>query len=394
MRKISANFVYSPHTGFVRNGILKIDDEGVILDFIDPGNHFREEAGLEHYNGIICPGFVNAHCHIELSHMKGNIPEHTGLDNFIRMVVTGRKFPDQFIRDSIRKADEEMQREGIVAVGDICNTDDSFELKAKSRIYYHSFVEVFNMQNSMAETTFAAGMKLLNMAREEYKLSASLVPHASYTVSEELFRIFREELNDPGNILSIHNQETELENQFIKLRQGKFLELFELLGFEKGDSRPRNLNSLPWLSGVIPANSPLLLVHNVFTTLEDIEASGLDHSKTWFCLCPNSNLYIANVLPGNTLMNHFPGQVCIGTDSLSSNHRLSILEELKTLDENYPETGLNKLLQFATLNGAKMLGIDSFAGSFEPGKKPGINLIEGADLQALRLRRESRVRVL
>lgn len=394
LRKISANYVYSPHTGFIRNGILSLDPSGTVISLEDPGENLKEQANLEHYNGILVPGFVNSHCHIELSHMKGAIPEHIGLDNFIHHVITGREYDESEVLNAICEADREMQREGIVAVGDICNKEDSFDVKSHSRIYYHSFVEIFNLQKDQALDTFRRGMQLMETAREKFRLKASLVPHASYTVSENLFRLFRSELNNEDNLLSIHNQETVYEDEFISERKGNFLELFEKLGLEKGDSRPRKMNSLPWLSRVIPEKSPLLLVHNVHTTPEEIDNSQVDPNKTWFCLCPNSNLYIANILPGTFLMQIYPDRVCIGTDSLSSNHRLSILEEIKTLDLNYPQIGLASLFNFATLNGAKMLGIDHFAGSFEPGKKPGVNLIERVDLQGMRLRRKSSIRVL
>lgn len=394
MRKVSANYIYSPDRGFIKNGILKLEDDGAIISLEDTGAQLKEEAGLEHYNGIICPGFVNAHCHLELSHMKGQIPQHIGLDNFVYEVVTGRHYAEETIMEAIRKGDEEMQKEGIVAVGDISNTDHSFKEKSGSRIFYHTFVEIFNMQNDQAEQTFESGLHLLETARKKYGLSASVVPHASYSVSEELFRLFRERMNGKDNLLSIHNLETEHENPFIAERKGNLLEVFEKIGLEKGDSKPRNMNSMPWLSRMIPHESPLLLVHNVYLTPEDIEESDIDTEKTWYSLCPNSNLYIANVLPGIFLMENYPDKVCIGTDSLSSNRRLSILAELFTLNENYPEIGLEKLLQFATINGAEMLGVDDWAGSFEAGKKPGVNLIERVDLEGMRLRGEGVVRVL
>jgi cytosine/adenosine deaminase-related metal-dependent hydrolase len=285
-----------------------------------------------------------------------------------------------------------MQREGIVAVGDISNKEDSFKVKSGSKIHYHTFVEIFNLENALAKQTFDSGKQLMQIAWDKYKLSTSLVPHASYSVSEQLFSLFREEMNAKENLLSIHNLETEHENPFISDRKGKLLEVFEKIGLEKGDSKPRNMSSMPWLSGAIPPASPLLLVHNVYLTAKDIENSDIDREKTWYCLCPNSNLYIGNVLPGSFLMKNFPDKVCIGTDSLSSNHRLSIIAELITLNENYPEIDLEKLLKFATLNGAEMLGIDDWAGSFEPGKRPGVNLIGKVDLEGMRVGKGSYVK--
>jgi cytosine/adenosine deaminase-related metal-dependent hydrolase len=122
--------------------------------------------------------------------------------------------------------------------------------------------------------------------------------------------------------------------------------------------------------------------------------SGVNTENTFFCLCPNSNLFISNLLPGTTLIDSFPENVCLGTDSLSSNHRLSILAEMITLEKNYPDTGLQKLLSFASLNGAKALKMEDHLGSFEKGKKPGVNLIENMDLEKLRLGENASVKKL
>jgi cytosine/adenosine deaminase-related metal-dependent hydrolase len=394
MLKISANYIFTPRSGFIKNGILKLDDDGSVIELFKPEGGLKEEAGLKFYNGIIVPGFVNAHCHIELSHLKGKVPEKIGMDNFIHHIVTGRDFDEESIRDSIEEADREMAREGIVAVGDVSNREDSFELKQKSSLNYHTFVEIFNMENAAAASTFTEGTRLLNDARDKYGLKASLTPHSAYTVSERLFDLFRLQMDTGENLLSVHNQETEFEDQFIYERDGRFVQLFETLGFEKGDSKARNMRTLPWLQKVLPPESPRLFIHNVFTTKEDIEESGVNTENTFFCLCPNSNLFISNLLPGTTLIDSFPENVCLGTDSLSSNHRLSILAEMITLEKNYPDTGLQKLLSFASLNGAKALKMEDHLGSFEKGKKPGVNLIENMDLEKLRLGENASVKKL
>lgn len=394
MPKFSASYIFSPGRGLIKNGILDTDEQGKVLSLRQPQGDLKEEAGLKYFNGIITPGFINAHCHIELSHLKGKVPEYIGLDKFIHQIVTGRDYDKDTIEAAMLEADREMEREGIVAVGDISNKEDSFPLKTRSKLQYHTFVEIFNMENARAGKTLNEGIELLKKAREEYSLAASLTPHSAYTVSERLFEAFRRTVNDEDNILSIHNQETEFEDEFISKRKGNFLHLFEDLGFEKGDSKARNIKTLPWLAGVIPDRSPLLLVHNVFTTPEDIENSALDLKKTYFCLCPNSNLYISNKLPGSHLMKAYPDKVCIGTDSLSSNHRLSVLAELITLNKTYPEISLEQLLTFATINGAKILGLDNTLGSFEEGKKPGVNLIEGVDFEGMRFGEGAGVRRL
>jgi imidazolonepropionase-like amidohydrolase len=66
----------------------------------------------------------------------------------------------------------------------------------------------------------------------------------------------------------------------------------------------------------------------------------------------------------------------IGTDSLASNHVLSIAAELATILRHFPHIEIAELLQWATLNGAKALGLDHMLGSFEPGKTPGVLVIK------------------
>jgi len=394
MRKLAANFIFSPGVGLLKNGILELDDDNRVIKLRDTGGELREEAGLEFYNGIICPGFVNAHCHLELSHMKGYIRENIGLDRFIYEVVTGRGFSLEEISMAADRADREMQREGIVAVGDISNKEDSFRIKSSSEIYYHTFIEIFNLKNNKARETFLQGKKLLETCRAKYSLNASLVPHAAYSVSEKLFELFRNYLDHSENILSIHNMETQHEDPFIAQATGNLYRVFSELGMETGDSKPRNLTSFEWLTRMIPKNSPVIFIHNTYLREYHIRKAGFDFRDSWFCLCPNSNIYIDNVLPEKLLLDQFPDKVCIGTDSLSSNHHLSIISELITLSQHYSDTGIEQLLTMACINGAKALGISDWAGSFDPGKRPGVNLVYNIDLKLLRLRNDSKVKVL
>jgi cytosine/adenosine deaminase-related metal-dependent hydrolase len=143
------------------------------------------------------------------------------------------------------------------------------------------------------------------------------------------------------------------------------------------------------LNEVTPSGN-LILVHNTFTdeiTIEKVKNRG----KLFWCLCPNSNMYIEQALPPVRMLMEKDCNIVIGTDSLASNTRISILEELKTLQLNFPEIPLQTLVEWSSLNGAKALCQDKEYGSIEPGKKPGLILIENADLHNLRLTAESSV---
>jgi cytosine/adenosine deaminase-related metal-dependent hydrolase len=101
--------------------------------------------------------------------------------------------------------------------------------------------------------------------------------------------------------------------------------------------------------------------------------------QTFYCLCPNANLYISNVLPDIHLLMKEQCNIVLGTDSLASNHQLSIAEEIKTIQNNFPGISLETMLQWATINGARALQMDDTLGSFEKGKQPGVLLLECND---------------
>ena len=122
----------------------------------------------------------------------------------------------------------------------------------------------------------------------------------------------------------------------------------------------------------------VLLVHNTFTSAEDLAYCGAArlNRQLFFCLCPNANLYIENRLPDLGLLRAQRCRIVLGTDSLASNDGLSILGEIKTLMHYFPEIPQEELLGWATLEGARALQMHGSLGSFEKGKKPGIILID------------------
>jgi cytosine/adenosine deaminase-related metal-dependent hydrolase len=101
----------------------------------------------------------------------------------------------------------------------------------------------------------------------------------------------------------------------------------------------------------------------------------LQSGHCYWVTCPNANLYIENMLPNYRNFLDTNARVCIGTDSLTSNWQLSVLEEMKTISKFQSYVPFETILRWATLNGAEALGFDDEFGSFETGKKPGINLL-------------------
>lgn len=358
-----------------------IDDDGTILETGELKDH--DPATLERYDGLLCPGFINAHCHLELSYMKGKIPERKGLVQFIIdlidcrngfLIAGNENAAIEEIQTAIRNATEEMKINGIVGIGDISNDDYTFHYKTGSPFHFHTFVEAFGLMPGRTEQYLQQAIATFRKARALH-LSASITPHAPYSVSPELFgRIFAFDENDPA-IFSYHSQECNAENTLFKNGHGEFMQLFQHFNLPPFSCVPTGKNSLQSVIGYFPTDNKTLFVHNTVADAEDLALIKTLLPKSAFCICPNANLFIEGKLPELSLFEKYTGHICIGTDSYASNHQLSVLEELKTVHRHFPRISTEELITWATLNGAAFFGWEEKLGSLKPGKRPGLNLI-------------------
>jgi cytosine/adenosine deaminase-related metal-dependent hydrolase len=372
---------------FIKNGTVETDNSGKIVCLGSLGDPVVERENTEFFNGIIIPGFVNAHCHIELSHIKGVIPQHSGMTQFCKSVISYRNSDINEQVSAMYEADKLMENEGIVAIGDISNNDLSAQMKKDSHLIYHTFVETLNLNPCLAQENIAKARNVKQTFENE-GLRVSITPHAPYSLSEKLFELSVIEGNNSG-IVSIHNEESLDEMELFAKKQGKMRDFF---GKEMDAFLHQYDNPLHRILNYIAPETNMLLVHNTHTNEQDYRRVLKQNRKTTWVLCPASNLYIENDLPNVNMFAKLDAHVAIGTDSLSSNTNLSVLQELKILDSRFPETGLQTLLRWATLNGAEALNLDSKLGSFDAGKRPGIFALLDVDLKNMRLTPNSNIK--
>jgi cytosine/adenosine deaminase-related metal-dependent hydrolase len=337
-----------------------------------------EDAGddVQNFEGILTPGFINAHCHLELSHMKGMIPAHTGLQEFVKQIVALRQVEPDAIQEAIILAEAEMMANGIVAVGDISNTLDTLTQKAKHNLAYYSFVELYDLDPTRAAEKILAGLEIQKQFQENC-VRASIVPHAPYSVTNNLWDLLSAHFG--VHTISMHNQETTDENEFFKTKTGSFLGMYERTKVNLDFFEATGLSSLQSVLPILKKAHHGILVHNSYTSAEDIQAVHAAMSNAFWCLCPNANQYIEQTMPPIELLRSEKANIVIGTDSYASNWSLNILDELKTIQKYHPQIPLEEMLRWATINGARALQMDKHLGSFEKGKKPGVVLIKGLD---------------
>lgn len=368
-RKFKADGIFTGEGFTPDDHILVAEENGRIADIIPAA-----DAGenIEILQGILSPGFINCHCHIELSYLKNKIPQHTGLVDFVQAVMANRMAPDDVKLDAMQNAAAELYTSGTVAVGDICNTADSVRLKSESPLYWNNFIEVSGFVDATAEKRLEAA-EIIAGRFATLDFPFSIVPHAPYSVSKKLFNLLNEWTG--GQLISIHNQEEATENQLYKNKRGGFLKLYENLGIDiTGFEATGKTSFQSWLP-YFTNGQRIISVHNTFISQEDIEAA----KNIIFCICINANLYIENALPPLEMLIKNNCTIVLGTDSYASNTSLNMLEEMKSIQKNFPSVETATILKWATMNGSDALGITGKYGSFQKGKTPGIILIENLE---------------
>src|ERR1035437_790794 len=385
MKRFTAQYVITNSGPPLKRGVITTEDDGTIISIENTNGNLKEEHSIEFYNGIIIPGFVNCHCHLELSHMKGYTSRGMGLGGFIEQVRSTRDSTKESIFASVCSADNHMFKEGIVLCADVCNTSDSFKIKKESRIRYINLLEVFGLNPDKAEKRMEDITNVAGTAKE-MDLQFSLVPHSAYSMSLTLFRLLKNEsLNN--KVTSVHFMETAGEEIFLSNQTGPLMSSYKRSGLMPPRLETAK-NHVDVILNEITKSGNLILVHNTFADRKTIRMIK-ERGNLFWCLCPNSNIYIENQIPQLNLLIEEGCEIVIGTDSLASNTTLSILEELKTLQFNFPDILIEDLVLWATMNGAKALGEEERFGSIEAGKRPGLLVVENVDLQNMKLLPES-----
>lgn len=383
---IAAPWGLSPAAELLPNVMVSFDAEGCVTRFqsgLTP-QQIDSTPRATYHNGILIPGMVNAHCHLELSNFEGVIPQGTGLVKFVKSIVSQRNnFTEQQQREDATTQDMAMWSSGTQAVGDISNGTMSFEAKhrasAQGRTAYHTFAEYFGMQSGeAARVKYEQDTLHIPIARE-LGLPITPTPHSTYLVSEDLFGYATD-----SKRLSIHFLETPSEIDLFERRGGMYDFLLE------SDMAPDFLHHRSHVQRLIDTldrDTPLLLVH--CTQISRDEAQRLmDHfTDLTFVLCPRSNHYIERGFPPAEMLYELGARVALGTDSLASNTSLSMASEIGWLAEHNSSLPLAAILGWATRGGAQALGM-SLIGRFAVGCKPGAVLIEGGDVRGLTLNRD------
>lgn len=377
-KRVTAEFVYtleSPQP--IRNGYVEYDEtDGTIISV----GSCAEGETVE--PGALVPGFVNAHCHVELSHLHKKFRKGTGMAGFIDQINelrdwAGREAKAQLVQEWMDK----MWADGVSAMADISNDDSSFDVKSGHKMYTRTFLEVFGSEPHMCEGVMAEVTELGRVA-DKAGIDAAPTPHSCYTMSPQLLSASAAAGLAKG-YLSYHSQESQEEEDLLRSGSGAMYENRKRSGMSTppvtGESSLKYF--LDRLADAKPApyDEHILLVHNVCLAQDDIDAAKKVMNNVYWAVCPLSNIFIHNALPPIPLMRRNSLAITLGTDSLSSNDDLDMVKEMYCLHANFPEVPMSEILTWASMNGAAFLSKEDTLGSLSAGKKPGVVRISEID---------------
>lgn len=378
VQRITAEYVYTLETAEpIRRGYVEYDDVDGTITSVGA----CEDAEMVD-EGALVPGFVNAHCHVELSHLHTRFRKGTGMAGFIDQINELRDWAGREAKvELVQKWMDKMWDDGVSAMADISNDDSSFDVKKNHKMYTRTFLEVFGSEPEMCEGVMA-DVRALNELADKAGIDAAPTPHSCYTMSPQLLTASAAAGLESG-YLSYHSQESQEEEDLLRTGTGAMYENRKRSGMSTppvtGESSLKYFIDRIAEAKKAPYEEHILLVHNVCLSQDDIDAALKVMKNVYWAICPLSNIFIHDALPPVPLMRKNGLRIALGTDSLSSNDDLDMVKEMFCIHEAFPDVPMAEILTWASLNGALFMSKEMELGSLKAGKRPGIVRVTDID---------------
>ncbi len=360
MPLFAPEYLFHPE-GWLQHHILETDSEGYITALRKRSAHDQPEE----LPGYLIPGLVNAHCHLELSHLQGQIPPEKGMAHFVREVFRLRNaYSEEQQVAAMYRSFNQLIEFGVVAVGDICNTDLSVLVKkAKKEIFFHNFLELPGLDPARTERVWSHG-ESLKMAFSD--LPHSFTPHAPYSMSLPLLK----QVYEHTRHISVHLLESRAEVELFAAREGSLADAFHDFGIvfpAFPDQHP-----IDYILRHLHPQTRAIWVHGILLKEQEVLRLMKKAPDSYFCLCPRSNRYLHDRSPDLRAFKEVRHRVCLGTDSLASNTDLDLWKEVQEIMTLPDAPDFHTVVSWATMNGADALGIGKKLGKLRVGLKPGL----------------------
>lgn len=351
----------------IQDGAVYIEND-IVKDFGKTENILKQypHSDIKDYSdSIVLPGFINAHCHLELSALENKIEKGHSFSNWIiELGQNKRKLSQEEIIEGIEKGVKLLYDSGTVAVGDISSEYLSFDILNRSPLSGRVFWEFLAVDPDTIETRFNYLKKSFQEA-DSNRIKKGISPHSTYTLHQKAFDTINSYILKEKLYSTIHVGESSEEEEFFKYRIGG---LFSFINnFYPIYDNFKNTSPLNYLHNRNYLLKDSLIVH--LNILEEKDIQILKDYKLSVVHCPLSHKYfnhpkfkLEKLLENNI-------NICLGTDSLASNEDLNMFKEMQRLKEIYPDLSNKSIVEMATLNSAKALNLDEGFGEIKIGKE-------------------------
>jgi len=360
----------------IKNGIVSVDG-GLITAVGDQGSGIGDQGVIDLGNVALLPGLVNAHTHLELSWLRGRVPPASRFTDWVKTLFAIRGRPDGGMSAEqiapIQDASAEARASGTIAVGDISNSLAAVGPMREAGLDGIVFHELLGFNER--DGALIAATRDLRSRASAAGARVSLAPHAPYSTSLELFKAIRAAVDlNTCPIMSVHLGESAEEVEFLEKGSGPWRGMLETIGAWRDDWRIPACDPVAYLDrhGVIDEKT--LVIHGV--QFGDQALSRLAEIGATLVTCPRSNQWVGVGYPPIERFYNSGVNIAVGTDSLASVEDLNLFSELKTMRWLAPGVPASRILESATLTGARSLGLADELGSLTPGKRAEMVVVE------------------
>lgn len=312
---------------------------------------------------LVMPGLVNAHCHLQYTAARGTMPRGDFMEWLKAAIAYSLKIPEDEMLRGVDDGMEELLASGATAVGDIVSHPAVAAKVARSSLRAVVLVETIAPREAGEE----AARRQCHVLMEQVKKAggrAGLAPHGPHTVIPQYFSALSRYAREQAIPITAHVAESPEESLYINKGEGPFRTLMQ----ERGslmDSFNGYGKSPVMLIGERNALEGLIAAH--LNEVDEKDIAELIAAKAIPVFCPGSSRWFGRkkVMPFDRFFDAGLAP-CLGTDSAASNDSLSMLDELRAAREYYPNIPLERLVEAATINGARALGLE--CGALETGR--------------------------
>jgi len=360
---ISAEWVLPADGRTLRPGVLR--GRGGVIEAVGAVGKVPPAADHRELGEVaVLPGLINAHTHLELTHLRGQLPQRRPMSQWLYALRT--RWPSTHDLDAaVEDGAAEALAAGTTTLGDVCHNNRAWRTLKDTPLRAVCFAEVTGI-GPLADAAVPRLMKNIRGCRSTRRVRFGLSPHAPYTTGEEVYRQVVPLARKRHWPIATHLAETESERQFLLRGSGRLFDFLMHMGLMSSSVQVPGCTPVAFAQRLGLFDGPCVLAHVNY--IDDAEMKTLAGSGASVVCCPRCNDFFGRSGHRYAEMLAAGINVAVGTDSLASNTSLDMLAELARLRAE-AKVDNQTLLKMGTLHGARALRWDDQIGSLEPGKQ-------------------------